>query len=371
MAEQTNKEMRSSLEAAQSNLDAKQSNAEIEKLSVTIAELEETVRRLEEAEKAAAAEKLETSDPTVAAQNGADKNDADEEHKSGGFGRILKTAYWALTTVALFSLFVAATFAWFSSNSIVNTDKVTGNTSTDTVELLISSTGVGNFQPGKEANLVQVNASSSELLMPVSTSDLITFVTSPGMVDGKATYFEKIQGEKNYYHGRVYLQAAAQGHSENAKLALYLDSSASAGGSLITATKGYITRAARLGLTFDGSNARIMRLSEESNPSNEQAMNAVVGGVAVQAGQVINGSANPMQIVADPSVPIAQHMVGEDGLTGSTTISPLLMMDLNRIYAVDVYFYLEGCDPDCSEAARLDSLNLHLAFYGVLMEEAN
>ena len=128
------------------------------------AELEETVRKLAEAEKAAEAEKLEASEQGVTEKNNAD----DEEHKTGGFGRILKTAYWGLTTVALFSLFVAATFAWFSSNSIVNTDKVTGNTSTDTVELLISSTGIGNFQPGKEANLVQVNASSSELLMPVS-----------------------------------------------------------------------------------------------------------------------------------------------------------------------------------------------------------
>ena len=350
MAEQTNKEA--------------QANSDIEKLNETIAELEETVKKLAEAEKAAASE-----------QGITDKKDTDEENddrKAGGFGRLLKTAYWALTTVALFSLFVAATFAWFSSNSIVNTDKVTGNTSTDAVELLISSTGSGNFQPGKEANLVQVNATSSELLMPVSTSDLITFVTSPGMVDGKATYFERIQGEKNYYHGRIYLQAAAQGHAENAKLALYLDGSEAAGGNLVTATKGYIARAARLGLTFDGSNARIIRLSEESNPSNEQAMNAVVGGVTVQAGQVINGSADPMQVVADPSVPIAQHMVGEDGLSGSTSVlSPLLMMDLNRIYMVDVYFYLEGCDPDCSEVARLDSLNLHLAFYGVLMEEAN
>ena len=111
-----------------------------------------------------------------------------------------------------------------------------------------------------------------------------------------------------------------------------------------------------------------MRLSDSANPKPDQIMNAKVNGVDVMAGQVINGSTDPFQIVSDPSAPISQYMVSENGLTG---VTPLLMMDLNRIYAVDVYFYLEGCDPDCSDVTRLDSLNLHLAFYGVLTEEAN
>ena len=45
---------------------------------------------------------------------------------------------------------------------------------------------------------------------------------------------------------------------------------------------------------------------------------------------------------------------------------PLLEMELGRVYQVDVYFYLEGCDPDCTESIAFDDGYLHLAFYGVL-----
>ena len=48
----------------------------------------------------------------------------------------------------------------------------------------------------------------------------------------------------------------------------------------------------------------------------------------------------------------------------------LLTMEFNRIYPVDIYFYLEGCDPDCSDALSFDVAELYLAFYGVLQEGA-
>ena len=300
-----------------------------------------------------------------------EKSKEEQREKGITFGGILKSLYSMITMMAVLLSLTAATYAWFSSNSIVNTDRVSGRSGTDLVKLEISPTGGNDFRGGQESALIQVNANSSESLMPVSTADLATFVSSPGMVDGKAVYFEKVEGERFYYHGRVYLRATSQGHSENAKLSLYLDGSQAAGGNLVASTKGVLQNAARLGLTFDGGGAKILRLSEAGNVANGQEMNAKVNGVAVQAGQVINGSASPFQIVADPSAPIGQYMVGEDGLTGSTALTPLLIMDLNRIYAVDVYFYLEGCDPDCTDMVKLDSLNLHLAFYGVLTEEAN
>ena len=45
--------------------------------------------------------------------------------------------------------------------------------------------------------------------------------------------------------------------------------------------------------------------------------------------------------------------------------TPLLEMELNTIYTLDIYFYLEGCDPDCSEEISRDDTNMQLAFYGV------
>ena len=47
---------------------------------------------------------------------------------------------------------------------------------------------------------------------------------------------------------------------------------------------------------------------------------------------------------------------------------PLLLMELNREYTMDVYFYLEGCDPDCTDDIWHNGVDLQLAFYGILEE---
>ena len=47
---------------------------------------------------------------------------------------------------------------------------------------------------------------------------------------------------------------------------------------------------------------------------------------------------------------------------------PLIYMELGKIYTLDIYFYLEGCDPDCSNSISYDGADLHLAFYGILDE---
>ena len=46
-------------------------------------------------------------------------------------------------------------------------------------------------------------------------------------------------------------------------------------------------------------------------------------------------------------------------------------MNLNQIYPVDVYFYLEGCDSDCSDAITHNEADLYLAFYGISGREGD
>ena len=74
---------------------------------------------------------------------------------------------------------------------------------------------------------------------------------------------------------------------------------------------------------------------------------------------------------SDPSAPVSDYTVS---FTENQMILPgksLLRMELGRIYSVDVYFYLEGCDPDCSASVQLNEADLHLAFYGVLDQEGS
>lgn len=301
------------------------------------------------------------------------ENTPEENAAKDSFGKkrtmfsVIKTAYTLITSLAVIVSLTSATYAWFSANSIVRTNRVVGRSGTDQVVLQVSQTGGDNFQGAYETGLVQVNSTNTGFLLPVSTSDLTNYVYNAGTVEQTAVSFVKVTGERYYYHGRVYLRATAEGHSENARLALYLDG-AESGGSLVRNAKGYLVNAARLGLTFDGGSRKILRLSEEANPEKDRTLNTVLNGNALSAGQVIDSSGSTFQAVTDPSEPLARYMVGTDGLTGNGTISPLLNMELNRVYAVDVFFYLEGCDPDCTDVTRMDELDLHLAFYGVLTE---
>ncbi len=301
------------------------------------------------------------------------ENTPEENAAKDSFGKkqtmfsVIKTAYTLITSLAVIVSLTSATYAWFSANSVVRTNRVVGRSGTDQVVLQVSQTGGDNFQGAYETGLVQVNSTNTGFLMPVSTSDLTNYVYNASTVEQTAVSFVKVTGERYYYHGRVYLRATAEGHSENARLALYLDG-AESGGSLVRNAKGYLVNAARLGLTFDGGSRKILRLSEEANPEKDRTLNTVLNGNALSAGQVIDSSGSTFQAVTDPSEPLARYMVGTDGLTGNGTISPLLNMELNRVYAVDVFFYLEGCDPDCTDVTRMDELDLHLAFYGVLTE---
>ena len=301
------------------------------------------------------------------------ENTPEENAGKDSFGKkrtlfsVIKTAYTLITSLAVIVSLTSATYAWFSANSIVRTNRVVGRSGTDQVVLQVSQNGGENFQGAYETGLVQINSTNTGFLLPVSTSDLTNYVYNAGTVEQTAVSFVKVTGERYYYHGRVYLRATAEGHSENARLALYLDG-AESGGSLVRNAKGYLVNAARLGLTFDGGSRKILRLSEEANPEKDRTLNTVLNGNALSAGQVIDSSGSTFQAVTDPSEPLARYMVGTDGLTGNGTISPLLNMELNRVYAVDVFFYLEGCDPDCTDVTRMDELDLHLAFYGVLTE---
>ena len=126
-----------------------------------------------------------------------------------------------------------------------------------------------------------------------------------------------------------------------------------------------LLHAARLGLVFDGKqeSAVIFRLSEEKNAEGDRTLNTKLDGAVLEEGSVLTWTGTAAKAVADPAVLTKDRAVGADGTVPE---KPLLEMELGRVYQVDVYFYLEGCDPDCTESIAFDDGYLHLAFYGVL-----
>lgn len=273
-----------------------------------------------------------------------------------------------MTTLFAVLAFTFATLAWFTANRAVQTNTATARTGDETLELQISSSGGSSFKSVETAQITQINQTNSEILLPVSTADLNSFVYAPFTKDGKASAFKKVDDEANYYHGRVYLRAEGEGWPEGSRMNLYLDQS---DGLLGEAADGYLLNASRLGLIFNGdtSNPIILRLSESENPGNAQIYNTEVNGKILGKNQVLGYNDSGVFAIEDPSVSISEYTIDFSENQMKLPSRALMSMELGKIYPVDIYFYLEGCDPDCSESIQLNEAELHLAFYGVLDQE--
>ena len=281
---------------------------------------------------------------------------------------VWKTGFQILTAVAAVTALTSATYAWFTTNRQVSTSTASARTGTESLTLEISSSGGSAFRNQSNAPITQVNEADASKLLPVSTADLVNFVYSPSTVNDQAVHFEKLDRERYYYHGRIYLRAAGEGFSSGSRLELYLDQS---DGFLGEAADGQLLSASRLGLVFDEdpASARILRLTETESPASEQVYNTVIDGRTLGKDQVLSWNGTGVSPTADPSVPVTDYTAAftSDGL--DLPEQPLFTMELGVIYPLDVYFYLEGCDPDCSDSVSYDGADIHLAFYGVLSEE--
>lgn len=277
---------------------------------------------------------------------------------------------WAggITILLLLLSLTAATYAWFSSNRLVDTDRINARSGTSELKLLVSQYGGGNFRGSQEAPIAQVNQTLQTQLFPVSTADLKTFVYNPATVNGMASNFRVVTGEENYYHGRVYLKAEAQGQPATSRVALYLDQGEEAGGSIVSGSDGLLLNAARLGLRFSDNASVIFRLSDQENGASDQVRNTVLNGQTLGDGKVLDGTGGRIRQANDPAVSLDTYTIQNRG--GETVLpdQPLIYLDLNREYPLDIYFYLEGCDPDCSSSVSYSGTDLHLAFYGILTD---
>lgn len=282
-------------------------------------------------------------------------------------GRTLRMIYWTVTILAMIIVVTFATYAWFTSNRTVATDTATTRTGNEELTLEISEQGAGAFSAVEEAKIVQVNQTNREYLLPVSTNNLQNFVSNQTTVENEARSFYLVENEENYYHGRVYLRASAQGMQSGTTLALYLDQDSEAGGAVVSAQSGELMNSARLGLMFnnDLQSSVIFRFGDAYNSSGDSG-NTFLNGNQLGDAEVLSWNGQSAVRVADPSVTLNQYTIQMTDTAVTLPEKPLLYMEYNQIYQVDIFFYIEGCDPDCSESTYFDGGDLHLAFYGVI-----
>ena len=275
-------------------------------------------------------------------------------------GQLRRQLLLTVATLALLAVTLSgATFAWFSSNRTVNTSRAEARAGTEELKLLVSSSAGGPFE--EVCDIAQINTAKPDQLQPVSTADLTAFYYCPTTQNDLATRFLPVEGEKYYYHGRIYLQAQAEGEGwQGQTMAVYLDADEEAGP--LVSADGQLLTAARLGLRCEGAQDKpvILRLSEEANPLRSE-MNTAPGGSKAGKGVVITGEAST---APDPSVPLESVLLAADADT--LPEQPLLHMELNTVYPLDIYFYLEGCDPDCNETISTQTCELYLGFFGMV-----
>lgn len=284
---------------------------------------------------------------------------------------------WVTAAVAVLTAAVltTATYAWFTANGNVETETVTARTGSADLELQLSSRPEGDFSPetvkdadGKEYNGVALEPLGSRVLLPVSTADLKTFVYSPATDEGQATEDtltvpSQQELEKIVYHTTIYLRLRDNGNlSDNITVNLYLDDLGIQKTTEEIEAENRLLNAARLGLSINGS-YYILRYSEDAVGAES---NTLLHGELLKPGQVLtfeNGDVKAADIPAENQGLLSEFQYSDKNLTPK----PILKgMQPGTVYPLDIYFYLEGCDPDCQDAAQKQQAGLSLGFYAVL-----
>lgn len=276
-----------------------------------------------------------------------------------------------LSILAAVAALSAATYAWFTSSRNVATNRIETSTGFSELTLYVKAPSDSAYS-GNVCEL-QFNGGNNMFLLPVSTADLRNFVYCPETASDMAERFVRLTDSSNqdmFCYGAVDMRAELGGDAgSSARVAVYLDQSGESG--MLAAKSGedsLLLNAARLGIAVHGDpdTARIFYLSDEHNEDAQQVLNTVVDGRLQPDGIVLmsdaGGNVTP---VSDPALPLSACMLSDGDAPGE----PLFYLKPGVDYQIDVFFYLEGCDPDCSDSIEYNAADLGLAFYATLAPE--
>lgn len=283
----------------------------------------------------------------------------------------MKNKFWnravvlsLLAALLLLAVMGGVSFAWFSAaNRQVSTRRVAARTGRAELELEVSENA--RFTGDTTQTVIrQVNRANALELMPVSTDDLLHFVYCPVTDNAVAANFKAVTDESYYFHGRFYIRAAGSGLSPASFVSVYIDASET-DRPLTGLVDGLMLNAARMGIRVsDGGETQtvILRLSNTGNGAGA-AMNTRVNGVDQAEGIVLHsGGTNQVSAVRDPAVYWEDCAFRADGTAPN---QELFRLKPNAVYTLDFYFYLEGCDPDCTNIISADLADVGLRFYGM------
>ena len=278
-------------------------------------------------------------------------------------------AYIALVMVALAATLGVATYAWFTSNMKVNTNSVSVHSDTSKLVLELGDADRGSWSQQGDVSLTS-SANGAVTLYPVSTFDLNGFAAcAQNNSAGDATVFEQAKDNGSaFYHGWIDLRPTITGTGASkvkGKVNLYLAESLVPQGA-----NAELLRAARVGIKISSGNralaTNIFELDGSDGGHRDEHPTTVPAGLAGytegmlldwQNGQLACGA----NVTQDPAA-----FTLDTSETATRPQNTLATLGLGQTYRLDIYYYIEGTDPDSADYLHQDPGALHLALFATL-----
>lgn len=278
-------------------------------------------------------------------------------------------AYIALVMVALAATLGAATYAWFTSNMKVNTNSVSVHSDTSKLVLELGDADAGSWSQQGDASLAST-ASGSATLYPVSTFDLNGFAAcAQNNSAGDATVFEQAKDNgSTYYHGWIDLRPTITGTGASkvkGRVSLYLAESLVPQGA-----DAELLRAARVGIKISSGGqvlaTNIFELdSSDSGHRGEHPTTAPAGLAGYADGMLLGWQNGQLACGANVTQDPAAFTL-DTSETATRPQNTLATLGLGQTYRLDIYYYIEGTDPDSADYLHQDPGTLHLALFATL-----
>lgn len=278
-------------------------------------------------------------------------------------------AYIVLVMVALAATLSAATYAWFTSNMKVNTNSVSVHSDTSKLVLELGDADRGSWSQQGDASLAST-ANGAVTLYPVSTFDLNGFAAcAQNNSNGDATVFEQAKDNGSaFYHGWIDLRPTITGTGASkvkGKVSLYLAESLVPQGA-----DAELLRAARVGIKISSGSqvlaTNILELdSSDSGHRGEHPMTVPAGLAGYADGMLLGWQNGQLACGADVKRDPAAFAL-DAGETAERPQNSLATLALGQTYRLDIYYYIEGTDPDSADYLHQDPGTLHLALFATL-----
>lgn len=278
-------------------------------------------------------------------------------------------AYIALVMVALAATLGAATYAWFTNNMKVNTNSVSVHSDTSKLVLELGDADRGSWSQQGDVSLASI-ATGAVTLYPVSTFDLNGFAAcAQNNSAGDATVFEQAKDNGSaFYHGWIDLRSTITGTGASkvrGKVNLYLAESLVPQGA-----DAELLRAARVGIKISSGNqvlaTSIFELdSSDSGHRGEHPTTAPAGLAGYADGMLLGWQNGQLACGANVTQDPAAFTL-DTSETATRPQNSLATLALGQTYRLDIYYYIEGTDPDSADCLRQDPGTLHLALFATL-----